>query len=101
MKEFSRSRKGRECGGFVEETMISDIVIQILRSNTAKAMQEGFEALVIRIHVLDVINLFGHVTFLSRVHLFVRQLLFAGVLAERWLFIGTENDARLEPRCEQ
>lgn len=68
--------------------MVCNIVIQILRSNAAKAVQERFEALMIRIHILDVIDFFGHVALFARIDLLMRQLLLSGILTECWLFIG-------------
>lgn len=60
--------------------MIGDIVVQVLRGYAAKAVQEGFEPLMIRVHVLDMINLFGHVAFLARIDLLVRQLRYETVV---------------------
>lgn len=39
--------------------VLCDIVIKVLRSHIAEEVEEGFESIVICVHVLDVIYLVG------------------------------------------
>jgi len=81
--------------------VICDVVIQIFRGHASETIYERFEALMIRIHVLNVINLFRNIALLLWAHLLMLQLVVAGKLPESFFFIGAKDCARLQPLRQQ
>jgi len=77
--------------------MPCQIVIKVFASHTSIASKEALKTLVIRIHVLDVIDLLCYVSLLPWIIFFMSKPLVPTILPKCLFFIRTENDIWSKP----